>query len=106
MRVAVIIVIAGLALVIALVSCNRDTTDEVCDLLRYWDSYPDVTLIETIEFWNDVRDENKNAHSSVATPVADYLTGRYASNNAVAEQKLDELVVICSNYEFTQKNFR
>lgn len=106
MGITVTILVTGLVAVIALVSCGRDTTDGVCDLLRYWDSYPDVTMIETIEFWNDVRGENKNAHSSVATPVAEYLTGRYASDNALAEQKLDDLIVICSNYEFTHQNFR
>jgi len=75
---------------------NKDTTAEVCELITYYDSEPEMTTTEIIYFWIDVRNANENALGTIATPVADFFTGKYAGDNRIAEQKIDELVSLCS----------
>lgn len=77
---------------------NADTTDEVCELITYRAADPEMTDTETIFFWIDVRKANEHARAEIATPVADFLTGKYASDNSIAEQRLDQLSALCASF--------
>jgi len=78
---------------------NADTTDEVCELITYRAADPEMTSKETIFFWVDVGEANEHARATIATPVADFLTGKYASDNSIAEQRLDQLSALCASFD-------
>jgi len=92
---AVLVIIVG---AFYLNIANADTTDEVCELITYRATDPEMTLKETAFFWRDVRSENERARAEIATPVADFLTGKYASDNSIAERRLDQLSALCASF--------